>query len=272
MAQVTPFGLAEVYIVNVAPVPTVVFPGTIETKASASLGLLHPPVNMSPSESIATATAMRRPLSETLVLPISVSTVCISKILAGTYHLSSKANSTCRGSSADLYAPKLASPRVTSGLLKFRWLTMLNASTRKRTSVLSVIWKILNKVTLLMIEPGPRMLPTGALPNMPLKLLPVAPGAQLVWEGSRLGTMNEHVVKKGPFGRFPELAGLIGCGPLNRCRGTAGFISGRVVIPWFAVERPAEYESPDRKATTEENSQPPKVFFVQPVCVNQGRW
>ena len=49
-------------------------------------------------------------------------------------------------------------------------------------------------------------------------------------------------------------------------------MSGRVVIPWFEVERPAEYEIPDRKATTDENSQPPKVLFVQPVCVNQGRW
>src|SRR5215469_13356239 len=177
MAQVTPLGLADVYMVKVAPVPTVVLPGTMRTKASASVGLLQPPVNISPKESIATPTAMRRRLGETLVLPISVSTGCISKVLASTYHLISKANSTCRGSSADLYAPKLASPKVTSGLEKFGWLTMLNASTRKRTSVLSVIWKILNKVTLLMIEPGPRMLPTGALPNMPLKLLPVAPGA-----------------------------------------------------------------------------------------------
>jgi hypothetical protein len=50
MAQVTPVGLAPAYITKVAPVPTVVLPGAIVTKALGRFLLLHPVANVSPKD------------------------------------------------------------------------------------------------------------------------------------------------------------------------------------------------------------------------------
>ena len=74
MDQVTPVGLAPANMVKVAPVPTIVFPGTIDTKAFGKglLLLVHPVANVSPNDSAmrAYAIALRHIPRELSVLPI----------------------------------------------------------------------------------------------------------------------------------------------------------------------------------------------------------
>jgi hypothetical protein len=75
--QVTPVGLAPANKTNVAPVPTMVFPGTIVTKALGNVWLVHPVANVSPNDNAmrAYAITLRHIACELLVLPIFVSTV-----------------------------------------------------------------------------------------------------------------------------------------------------------------------------------------------------
>ena len=85
MAQLTPVGLAPANSTNVAPVPTIVFPGTIVTKAFGPVKplLLHPVANVSPNDSaaIANATKRREILREVFVLSMFFFTVCIWRLL-----------------------------------------------------------------------------------------------------------------------------------------------------------------------------------------------
>src|SRR5207253_9217228 len=71
-----------------------------------------------------------------------------------------------RAPAAELITPNVDDPKVVPGFPKFVWLTTLKTSLRNSVWIFSVILKSRISDISTWISPGPRIIPTPALPNV----------------------------------------------------------------------------------------------------------